>query len=234
MSVLYNQENFLVEKYAITLNPGLQLLDPKPWRPKKLNALLVGIWISHKSFSKLPNIQVELEQISSLLPSQSLYNKQFTLSNLQNSLSSSSFSIVHLATHTGFKSNDEDANIVAWDEEYIDANELSELLRPGNQGGSKPIELLVLSACETAAAGEQYVGLGMAGAAVRSGVRSVVAPKWRINDAATVRLMTKFYKELKKPNVTKAEALRRAQIERIRAREAPVDWTPFVLVGNWL
>ena len=239
MAVLHDGDSYLIEKYAIAANPGLQLLDAKPWLPKRLNALVAGTWVEQKGFRALPFVEVELEQISSLMPSQSLYNKDVTPSNLQNALSSSSFSVVHFAGHANASSslNDEGSFIMAWNER-IDANDLSELLRPENQGGSKPIELLVLSACETAA-GEEYAGLGMAGAAVRSGVRSVVAPKWPVNDESTAEFMAKFYKELRKPNVTKAEALRRAQLYWIENEtnlewRNPHYWAPFVLVGNWL
>jgi CHAT domain-containing protein len=48
--------------------------------------------------------------------------------------------------------------------------------------------------------------------------------------------MDRFYQELVKPNVNKAEAIRVAQkalFNNPKYRN-PYYWSPFVLVGNWL
>jgi len=49
-------------------------------------------------------------------------------------------------------------------------------------------------------------------------------------------LMTRFYDQLRKPKITKAEALRQAQINLIHQTDFqdPFFWSAFVLVGNWL
>ena len=46
--------------------------------------------------------------------------------------------------------------------------------------------------------------------------------------------MGQFYRELKKPNVTKAEALQIAQLSLLKKGERPYFWAPYILVGNWL
>ena len=69
---------------------------------------------------------------------------------------------------------------------------------------------MVLSACETAT-GERQAALGLAGIAVRSGARSTLASLWTVSDEATVMLMTNFYRELRNNNISKAEAIGRAQ-----------------------
>ncbi|MBD0343444.1 MAG: CHAT domain-containing protein, partial [Coleofasciculus sp. Co-bin14] len=101
---------------------------------------------------------------------------------------------------------------------------------------SSPIELLVLSACQTAL-GDNRAALGIAGVAVRAGARSTLATLWAVNDEATAALMVRFYQELANSTVTKAEALRRAQqsiLKDPRYRQHPYYWAPYVLVGNWL
>jgi CHAT domain-containing protein len=58
-----------------------------------------------------------------------------------------------------------------------------------------------------------------------------------VDDEATANLMIRFYKELKNPQVSKAEALRSAQLWLMQQGgkyKSPYYWAPFVLVGNWL
>ena len=98
-----------------------------------------------------------------------------------------------------------------------------------------PIELLILSACQTAA-GDKRAALGLAGVAVRSGARSTIATLWSVQDESTADLMTQFYQALNQPQVTKADALRQAQLSLLHSPQYqhPFYWASFVLVGNWL
>jgi CHAT domain-containing protein len=99
----------------------------------------------------------------------------------------------------------------------------------------KPIELLTLSSCQTAA-GDDRAALGLAGVAVRSGARSALATLWSINDQASSFLVTEFYRELLKDDISKAKALQLAQLklmENVRYRH-PGYWSPFLLIGNWM
>ena len=100
---------------------------------------------------------------------------------------------------------------------------------------NNPIELLVLSACQTAE-GDRRAALGLAGVAVRSGARSTLASLWAVDDKSTSAFMVEFYKQLAKSHISKADALRQAQISLIKEYgfKHPFYWAPFVLVGNWL
>ncbi|HEY9675011.1 MAG TPA: CHAT domain-containing protein, partial [Waterburya sp.] len=108
-------------------------------------------------------------------------------------------------------------------------------LRTQQENRKLPIELLVLSACQTAA-GDDRAALGLAGIAVRAGARSTLASLWFVDDQATSLLMSQFYQELINAQQTKAEALRRAQVKILhnQAFSHPYFWSAFVLVGNWL
>ncbi len=100
--------------------------------------------------------------------------------------------------------------------------------------GQNPLELLVLSACETAR-GDNRAILGLAGLAVRTGTRTAISTLWRADDRATTLLMTEFYQQLTLGN-SKAEALRQAQLV-LSQREgyfAPYYWGTYTLIGNWL
>jgi CHAT domain-containing protein len=74
------------------------------------------------------------------------------------------------------------------------------------------VELLTLSACETAIGNENHE-LGFAGLAVRADVKSTLASLWQVSDVGTLALMSEFYQQLAKQEVTiKAEALRQTQL----------------------
>ena len=240
MAVLYSekQQQYLIEKYAIALTPGLQLLEPKRLQRERLNALTAGLSesreVSGREFPRLENVRFELEQISSeVSKSEELFNQAFTKTNLQKQLEKTPFSVVHLATHGQFSSNLEETFILTWDQ-LLKINDLENLLKTSD---SSAIELLVLSACETAT-GDKRATLGLAGIAVRAGARSTLATLWSVDDQSTALLMSEFYRQLANTNVTKAEALQRAQLalwtNNSQDLKRPYFWAAYVLVGNWL
>ncbi len=245
MAVLYDGEKYLVEKYAIAQTPGLQLLDSKPLPRGELTALKAGLSKEREVkldsseqplvFSQLPNVVEELKGIQSEVSGQLILDQDFTTAAIQQAIDSVPFPIVHLATHGQFSSNPEETFILTWNG-YLNINQLNQLLRGREEGGRKAIELLVLSACQTAT-GDERAALGLAGVAVKAGARSTLATLWVVEDEATAKLMIQFYEELKNTNVSKAEALRRAQLwlmQQDSKYESPYYWAPFILVGNWL
>ncbi|WP_375504854.1 CHAT domain-containing protein [uncultured Nostoc sp.] len=238
MAALYDGKQYLIEKYSVALSPGLQLLAPKQ-KQRRLEALIAGLTESRLGFSSLSNVGTELQQIESIIPSKQLINQAFTSINIEQQVSAISFPVVHLATHGKFSSKLEDTYILAWNDK-IKIKQLREILQTREQvvGRSNrvppPIELLVLSACETAT-GDKRAALGLAGVAVRSGARSTLASLWQVDDKSTSVLMSEFYRQLtQNANLSKAEALRRAQEFVLKDKEHPFYWAPYVLVGNWL
>jgi CHAT domain-containing protein len=234
MAALYDGKQYLIEQYSIALTPGLQLLNPQPSKRRKLEALAGGLTEQRYGFSALLNVSRELAQIQSELPSQVLLNQAFTSTALQNQIGALPFPVVHLATHGQFSSKAEDTFILAWDKP-INVNELDALLRSSNQTRSEAIELLILSACETAA-GDKRAALGLAGMALRSGAHSTLASLWSLDDESSANFFSQFYRELVSKKVTKAEALRQAQLYLLHNPNYrhPVHWAAYVLVGNWL
>ncbi len=233
MAALHDGQQYLIEKYSVVLTPGLQLLQPQPLERFRLQGLLVGLSQAREGFSALPNVAVEINQIKAEIPARVLLDQAFTNRSFQDQIDSTPSSIVHLATHGQFSSNAENTFILTWDGR-INVKQLAQLLR-AREGNLSPIELLVLSACQTAT-GDRRAALGMAGVAVRSGARSTLASLWSVGDRSTASLMIEFYHELGQPGVTKAEALRHAQVALLHQDNytSPYYWAPFVLLGNWL
>lgn len=233
MAALYDGEQYLVEKYGIALSQGLQLLNPQPISSLELKAIVGGLSQANQGFQELPGVKDELSLISSKIETKLLLDREFTHTNLKKAIGSISAPIVHLATHGQFSSNAENTYVLTWNGR-IDVKDLDRLLQVRESDTIAPIELLVLSACQTAS-GDNRAILGLAGVALRSGARSTLATLWSVRDQSTVKLMSEFYKQLKKPGITKAEALRQAQLALLRQEyDRPVYWAPFVLVGNWL
>jgi CHAT domain-containing protein len=241
MAALHDGQQYLVEQYAIALTPSLQLFAPEPLTKIRLNALTFGLseirsnFPPHQNFAPLQNVETELQAIQSQIPSEVFLNQEFTQAALQEQVGTEPFSVVHLATHGQFSSDPQQTFVLAWDGQ-IDVNTLSSILQRRDQSSTEAIELLILSACQTAD-GDDRAALGLAGVAVRSGARSTLASLWNIDDRATTELISRFYQELSNPGapITRAEALRRAQVALIQSDyPEPLFWSPYVLVGNWL
>ncbi|MGC9505938.1 MAG: CHAT domain-containing protein [Baaleninema sp.] len=236
MAALHDGDRYLIERYGVALAPSLRLLQSEEVRPSEnALALMGGLSESRRGYAALPGVEREIEAIASLLPSQILLNQEFTTMQVRGQVRERPFSILHLATHGQFSSNADETYLVAWDGE-IKVKDLDRLLRSRETGNRVPIDLLVLSACQTAA-GDKRAALGLAGFAVRSGARSTLATLWSVNDRSTAELMTAFYEQLQlHPERSKAEALRQAQLTLLRSPKYkhPFYWSPFVLVGNWL
>ncbi len=95
-------------------------------------------------------------------------------------------------------------------------------------------DLVVLSACETGL-GKMVNGEGMIGltrAFFYAGTPTVVASLWKVADDSTATLMEHFYRNLRDGKVSKAEALRQAQLALVRANKSPYFWAAFVLQGK--
>ncbi|MGK7930022.1 MAG: CHAT domain-containing protein [Microcystaceae cyanobacterium] len=229
--------HYLIEKYRVSLTPSLSLFpnDQTSLQPPSL--LLGGITEENLGTSPLPYVGIEINNIEPLISDQSiiLKNEDLNFPNLETAFRHTTLPIVHLATHGLFSSNFEETYILIW-QNILNIQQLGNLLELSRLQRDQTIELLVLSACETAT-GDQRAALGLAGVAVRSGASSTLATLWSVNDQGTAYFMQKFYKNLSDPNKQpyKAEALQLAQVELIDDQwySHPFYWSPFVLVGNW-
>ncbi|MEM6252335.1 MAG: CHAT domain-containing protein [Cyanobacteria bacterium P01_D01_bin.156] len=235
MAVLHDGSHFLVEDFSIALTPGLKLISPQTLHQDSIKILVAGLTQARQGFSPLDYVVQEVQAIkNSVQHKEILLDQAFTRTALQHKLTSQSFPIVHIATHGKFSSKAEETFLLAWDKR-INVTELDQTLQASLAFGEQAIELLVLSACETAS-GDKRAALGLAGTAINAGARSTLATLWSINDQATAHLIGKFYQALTQPNTTRAKALRQAQLTLLQDPQYrhPIYWAPYVLVGNWL
>ncbi|NER21448.1 MAG: CHAT domain-containing protein [Symploca sp. SIO1C2] len=214
MAALHDGEQFLVEKYSLGTIPSVSLTNST--YTKLQNSQVLGMGASEfQSLRPLPAVPVELEVITQQLWSGTPFlNEEFTLNNLKTHSRRQPFEIIHLATHADFQSGDSsNSYIQLWDTQLR-----FDQIRQMGWYNPPQVELLVLSACNTAV-GDVEVELGFAGLAVQAGVKSALASLWLVNDEGTLALMSGFYEQLRKPEVTiKAEALRQAQIAMLQGK----------------
>ncbi|NES24045.1 MAG: CHAT domain-containing protein, partial [Symploca sp. SIO3E6] len=214
MAALHDGEQFLVEKYSLGTIPSVSLTNSSYTTLK--NSQVLGMGASKfQSLRPLPAVPVELEVITQQLWSgKPFLNEDFTLNNLKTHSRRQPFEIIHLATHADFQSGDtSNSYIQLWDTQLR-----FDQIRQMGWYNPPQVELLVLSACNTAV-GDVEVELGFAGLAVQAGVKSALASLWLVNDEGTLALMSGFYEQLRKPEVTiKAEALRQAQIAMLQGQ----------------
>ncbi|WP_336230646.1 CHAT domain-containing protein [Scytonema sp. PRP1] len=237
MAALYDGTNYVIQKYSVALNLGIQLTEPKPLQKGKFKVLAAGTgnFLDPHASGALEFVETELKQIKQTLPEQvnnNILGPKFTTKNLQQQIQSQRFDVVHLATHGVFSSSPDKTYIQAYERKFY-LNEMSNLFRSREETRPDRIGLLVLSACYTAK-GDKRAVLGIAGVSVQTGSDSTVASLFKAEDRSATVLMEQFYQNLGTHNVTKAEALRRAQEYLLNHEyKQPQFWAPFVLVGNW-
>jgi filamentous hemagglutinin family protein len=234
-STLLSDKHYLIEDFAIAITPSLRLTDNTPISRDKVDILLNGVSDAVQNFSALPSVPKEVENIRAIYDSGSvLLNQDFVLPNLRQSLQTGPYEIVHIASHGQFERDPDNTFLLAYDSK-LTMDHLEELLY-FSQLRKEPIELLTLSACQTAV-GDERAALGLAGVAIKAGARSALASLWFVNDEATSKLIVAFYENLQNPEVkNKAEALRLAQKALIKDKRLrhPAYWAPFMVIGNWL
>jgi CHAT domain-containing protein len=232
MAALYDGNQYLIEQYRIALTPGLQLFAPQQLA-KSPQLLVGGLSAAVQGQEALPGVEQEVAQLQELLNAKILLNDQFQTRAFRKTVRNAPFSVLHLATHGQFSSKSDETFLLTWDGR-LNLDNLRTLLSERTLEKASPIDLLVLSACQTAK-GDRKAALGLAGIAVRSGAKSTLATLWTVNDSSTATFMTAFYRSLLK-TASKAEAVQQAQLQLLHSSEFqhPYYWAPFILVGNWL
>jgi CHAT domain-containing protein len=261
MAALSDGQEFLVEQYAIASTPSLNLVDPTPLNHRALRVLSFGLTKSSAIegpiyFEPLRYVQQEIDRIRAILPgSRGLLDEEFTRDRLKQELAQGDFPIVHLATHGRFGIDSRDTFLITGAaatkqpsagrvtgtmdsipkipyNDKLTINSLYRIIREFRRGNS--LELLTLTACETAA-GSDRDALGIAGISLQAGARSAIASLWQVDDQSTAQLITQFYQNLQQ-GMSRAKALQLAQKNwlQTQSNSHPGYWAALILLGNWL
>lgn len=269
IAALYDSHRgYLAERYAsviITL-ASRNNLDSQPIDQSRWQALGLGVSKPVGGFPPLGNVPEELRAIvrdtehqerTGLLQGHRLLDEQFTMAAFK--LNLGRYNVIHAATHFSFRVGTREESLQSF--LLLGNGEKLTLAQVKDAGAMfSGVELLVLSACDTAAGGKGSDGREIEGLGVlaqKAGAKTVIATLWPVADPSTRELMVTFY-ELHGtiPNISKAEALRRAQLTLLRgglpSRRSqslsasklnpssaatpyahPYYWAPFILIGNW-
>ncbi|SDH02189.1 CHAT domain-containing protein [Propionivibrio dicarboxylicus] len=259
-SALHDGKRYLIEQYRLSMfndvvkdNSYLSL--NRDWRVAGF-----GVTRQHQGFEPLPSVRSEIETIVrtdkeqdviGIFPGKIFLDQDFTENELRNSLTPA-FPVLHIASHFRFQPGGES-------ESYLllgDGRRLSLAdLRKGDWNFGF-VDLITLSACETAKGGDHDADgreiEGLAALIQNQGAKGIIATLWRVSDRSTAMLMQNFYR-FRQDKLSKAEALRQAQLSLIESGASkgaatnssdvrqfsrglghPYYWAPFVLMGNWL
>jgi CHAT domain-containing protein len=243
MAMLQDEQGqYLIEKYSLAFSLRSQLDSNPPPSSSEPRGLLAGVRNGPSfgtNFDELPAVKRELQEVQAEIgDSKILLDEDFTRDAFEKQINHADFSIVHIATHGEFSSDPQKTFILAFDDP-INVRQFDRFVRRRIESSLFPIDLLVLSACETAKS-DRRGGLGLAGVAVQAGARSTLASLWKVSDGSTALFMREFYRHWRQSNLTKAEALRQAQLTflhepqyRDQNYHLPYYWAAFVLAGDW-
>lgn len=263
MAALYDGKQYLVENYNISTILSADLTDLRD-RSSLAGAdtatLALGVSEGISDFSPLPNVPAELDAIvrqppekKGVYPGLKFLNKAFDFRSFRDNLFG--HKIVHIATHAQFTAGrPEESFLLLGTGEKLTISEIQTLQDLGD------VQLVVLSACETALGGANQEGTEISGISsyfLNGGAKAVMASLWTVDDGSTSQLMQSFYGHLSTTNamgnMTKAEALRRSQLELLSSKTIdsktigskkigmkqvtpdfshPYFWAPFVITGN--
>lgn len=228
LAALHDGNGWLVERYGLAIYTAVQdhnLEDaPSPdWRLAGfgVSAAHADVGPTRRGFGALPAVPAELEGIvrrsaddpDGSLPGRIWLDPDFTAEALIEVLDQGEHPVLHLATHFALGSGDHDSFLLLGDGQALT---LSALRRHRFRG----VDLVALSACDTAVslgghAGREIEGLGTL--VQQKGAKGVIASLWPVADASTRELMEQLYRLRQEQGLTKAEALRAAQLALLKA-----------------
>lgn len=227
---------FLVQQTRLSLIPALAYAQPSGDRNghdlrivaaslQRQESLPVGFFPALGGTAEEARVAAGFAREGRLLP-------DFTRADLEAALDGGRIDVLHLATHAVFNGRSDRAFIVA-NGEVVRLSELREMIDRSRVRG-EPLDLIVLSACETAV-GDEESSMGLAGAAVQAGARSVIGSLWQVDDAGTSLLMREFYRRYSEgePRAEALQGAQRALIEGGGENADPAIWAAFALLGAW-
>ncbi len=247
-AALHDGRQFLAERYSTALLPSFGLTNTQS-APNLVQRpmLAMGVAKSTQGLSPLPAVAAEIATITEQLwagPSRSTLDERSTLSNLKTFSREQRFGTLHLATHAIFQPGSLNNSYIQFWDGQLTLPRLRQLAQDLEWPESPTLDLLVLSACQTAL-GSKEAELGFAGTAVNAGVASVVASLWTVEDQTTLDTMTGFYRALPTAptkSVALQEAQRRLMYQTVNegwgAAPAttirhPYYWAGYTVIGNW-
>lgn len=225
-AALFDGEKYLAEKYQSVVFTRTD--NERFLKPVKPNWTGIGFGSSEShtvdlldvkfEFNALPGVKEELASIfqigindKGIIKGEVVSDKQFTKEAFFKALQQKR-PLVHISSHFAFRPGDDSRSFLLLGDG--NALTLSEMKKQSNL--FEGVELLTLSACNTAATQADASGReidGFAELAQRLGASAVMATLWQVSDASTPWLMRDFYKTRESDQkMTKTQSLQKAQL----------------------
>ena len=200
-AALHDGQNFLGERYALSLTPSLSL-TPLAGQSRNDRSILALGASKFEGLAPLPLVPAEVLGVTEGRNSSILLDQEFTPDSLLITASDPQFGLLHVATHAEFLPGGPDQSVL-----YTGTRPLSlvQLRRLRERGVAASLDLFSLSACRTAV-GDPDSELGFAGLALQAGARSAIGSLWYVDDVATSAFFIQVYSYIKN-GIPKAEAL---------------------------
>jgi len=264
LATLHDGKKYLVERYALSsytaaATDSFMVKQSVGWT-------IAGMGVS-KQFGKFAPLHMVKDELDGIIKTNdrdkkgvyrgAVYvNEAFTPTQFKINMQSG-FNVGHVATHYKFMPGTEaDSFLLMGDGSHLT---LADLRRA--KYNFQKIDLLTLSACETAVSDSTSDGREVEGLATlvqRLGAKAVIATLWPVTDCSTGQFMQLFYQH-RSSGLNKAAALRQSQLDFIQNRvpmmavkpkqhdkgcqllvgdlageyQHPYYWAPFILMGNW-
>jgi CHAT domain-containing protein len=191
-------------------------------------------------FRALPSSRREADAILAMVPSAQRLGALNFDANLDGVLKGElrNYRILHFATHGLLNHEHPDLSGIALSPLKADGSRRDAILWAHQVYGlDLPVELVVLSACQTAL-GKEVRGEGVVGLTqgfMHAGATRVLVSLWNVSDEATAELMTRFYRAHLRQGLPAAAALRNAQLSLLADGRwsSPYHWAGLVLQGDW-
>ncbi|WP_017315305.1 CHAT domain-containing protein [Mastigocladopsis repens] len=252
LSALYDGKQWLVQGFGVNHITAASLTNFNTVRKSNVRVLAAAftkgsyeLKVANRqlTFSGLPFAEREVETLAATVPgTKTILDDAFSPKTTVPQMDD--YTIVHLATHAAFVVGEpEDSFILFGNGDRANLRDVATWSLPR-------VDLVVLSACETGLGGKLGNGeeiLGFGYQIQKTGARSAIASLWAVDDGGTQSMMSSFYALLPSGKLTKAQALRQAQIALItgdlpQAQQQsiggslthPYYWAPFILIGNGL
>ncbi|MGB7924025.1 MAG: CHAT domain-containing protein [Pyrinomonadaceae bacterium] len=253
VAALHDGEKYMLERYRNTVFTPASTTRLTDQPGARWESLGLGVSKAQPGFQPLREVPNELRGIireenagqagaGGVLPGKIRLDENFTKEEMDAALRQRKYAVVHIASHFKFEpGNETDSFLLLGDGTRLTLDQLRD-----SPDYFRGVDLLTLSACNTATSGAGADGKEVEGFAVlaqRQGAEAVIASLWPVADASTGLLMQKFYQiRSARPGTSKAEALRQAQMALINGEVKATDgkdyshpnfWSPFILIGNW-
>jgi len=244
----------LIENYTLFYAPSLSVLrevTKQPSQATRNNQTLLAFGnpqlsggpgdkirgAEFEKFGPLPEAEQEVKTLARLYGA--THSRVFIGSEAREGVAkteAAKYEVLHFATHGLLDNRNPMFSFLTLAQKAGDPNEDGLLEAREIINMDLHAKLAVLSACQTArgwvGAGEGVIG--MSWALFGAGVPTTVASQWNVDSASTTSLMIDFHRRLTRSKVTKAEALRQAELGLLRSERYrhPFYWAGFVMIGD--